>query len=177
MGLWATGGPTGPPGLETERERARPACAQGVFRMTARISRNPTTLVTLLLMVLLTGAAPAAFAQLKISSNPHYFKNGSTVIPLVGYSAEYLPHVTRPSKQNDLVTLETYQAFIDEISARGLNTMQLWVDLNHSIGLGVDGLMAPYTAEQPFFWNGSRWRLDRYEPAFFTNLKNVISYA
>lgn len=145
--------------------------------MLIHIQKNRAILLTALLALLLTGVAPAAFAQLRISSNPQYFKNGATVIPLVGYSAEFLPHVTRPTKQNDLVTLESYPIFIDELNKRGLNVMQLWVSLNHSIGLGPDGMALPYTAEQPFFWNGSRWRLDRYEPAFFTNLKNVISYA
>lgn len=139
--------------------------------------RSRAILSIVLWIGLLPGAAPAAFAQLKISSNPHYFKDGSTVIPLVGYSAEYLPHVTRPTKKNDLVTLESYQDFIKEIKARGLNTMQLWVDLNHSIGIAVDGRMQPYPAEQPFVWDVFQWRLDQFEPAFFTNLKNVIFYA
>lgn len=145
--------------------------------MRDKISRYQTFLLTALLTGLFMGVAPAAFAQLRISSNPHYFKNGSTVLPLVGSSADFLPHVTRSTKQNDLVTLESYPSFINELQARGLNTMQLVVDLNHSIGLAVDGRADPYPAEQPFFWNGSRWRLDRYEPAFFTNLRNVVDYA
>ena len=148
--------------------------------MRVKIRKCWTALSTALLIGLLAGAAPAAFAQLKVStSNPQYFKNGSTELPLVGYSAEYLPHVTRPTKQNDLVTLESYQSFINEIKARGLNTMQLWVDLNHSIGMGVDFMMQPYPSEQPFVWDdfGAWWHLDQYDTGFFTNLKNVVSYA
>jgi hypothetical protein len=158
--------------------------------MTRKTSSRRAVLWAAMSTILFLGGTSSAVAQLRISSNPHYFKNGSTVIPLVGYSAEYLPHIVRPPKKNDYVALDSpYTAYIDEIKARGLNLMQIWVDLNHSIGRAVDnnttncdGTMSitgsvPYCSEQPFFWNGSRWRLDRYDTGFFTNLKNVISYA
>jgi hypothetical protein len=157
--------------------------------MFTKISSRSKVLWAAVSLTLLLGAASAAFAQLRISSNPHYFKNGTTVIPLVGYSAEYLPHIIRPTKKNDYATLDSpYTAYIDELKARGLNLMQIWVDLNHSIGLKVDantidcnglndGVVKPYCNEQPFFWNGQRWRLDRAETGFYTNLKNVIAYA
>jgi len=127
-------------------------------------------------LTLFAATATGAMAQLVISSNPQYFNYNGTPIALVGISGEYLPHVTRPTKQNDYATWESYIPYINDITARGLNKIHIWADINHSIGF-LDGLGAPYQYEQPFFWNGSRWRLDRFEPNFFTRLKAVIAYA
>lgn len=127
-----------------------------------------------------------AFAQLTISSNPHYFNYNGVPTALVGVSGEYIPHIsdTNPftwkdkrCRYDDGTTAGAgeFKRCIDDFAAKGLNKIRMWVGLTFSPGFEEKG--SPFTYEQPFFWNGSRWRLDRYEPNFFTRVKEVIAYA
>jgi hypothetical protein len=128
-----------------------------------------------------------AHAQVTTDTNHHYLDFKGVTTPLIGLSSEYLPHVTRPSKQGTLCTWESYPSCLQNLHNKGLNKMQLWVSLNSSIGLGDGNLSnllnpgtttpVPYDYEQPFFWNGSKWRLDRYEPNFWSRLNKVLTDA
>ncbi|HYX26135.1 MAG TPA: hypothetical protein VFC23_18430 [Thermoanaerobaculia bacterium] len=137
------------------------------------------------LLALLTAMAPAR-AQVTTDTNHHYLDYNGVTTPLIGMSSEYLPHVTRPGKQGTLCTWESYLTCLNDLQAKGLNKMQLWVSLNSSIGLqdcntvnSLNGttVAVPYNYEQPFFWNGSKWRLDRYETNFWSRLNQVITDA
>src|SRR5258706_5310561 len=147
---------------------------------------QPRSLIGSLLILMLSALAPAR-AQVTTDSNPHYLDYNGPTIVLIGMSSEYLPHVTRPGQQGSLCTWESYLTCLNDLQAKGLNKMQLWVSLNSSIGLQDcnttntlnpnSTVAVPYNYEQPFFWNGAKWRLDRYEPNFWSRLNQVITDA
>jgi hypothetical protein len=156
--------------------------------MPARSRRRISNRSLLPLLTLL--AALPAHAQVVPDANPHYLDYNGVTTPLIGMSSEYLPHVTRPAKQSTLCTLESYASCLNNLHSKGLNTMQLLVSPNSSVGLldcntanarnqppGPSPVAVPYDNEQPFFWNGSKWRLDRYESPFWTNLNKVLTDA
>lgn len=144
-----------------------------------------------------------------------YFRYGNPTegfktIALFGMSGSFLPHVRRlrdwdlarwgynPIKEN--CTLDNvgtgasqkakYKFCIDSLLSAGLNHLQIWVTLNHSVGMtprerrrGAPSEKQPYPNEQPFKWDGSRWSLnvvntttDNFDTTFFSNLRNVVSY-
>lgn len=150
------------------------------------------------------------------AANPRYFLYGTKVISLFGMSGSYLPHIRRarnwgstydPIKENctldDVGTAPDrkpkYQHCIDAMTKAGLNHLQIWVSLNHSVGMtprerrsGAPNEKIPYASEQPFKWisqqtiNGrvvtNKWDLytgvegDNLDAGFFTNLRNVVEY-
>lgn len=134
----------------------------------------------------LSVALPAGAIPIQLDSNPRYLNwNGST-LPLIGFSGEFLPHVARtagthPSKE---CVYTNYTTCLQKMADHGLNKMQVWISLNSSVGIedqnttGFCTAKNPYPGEQPFFWNGSRWNLDRYDTTtFFPRLNEVISAA
>ncbi len=149
--------------------------------------------------------SPSPGEILSKASNPRYFKYGGQTIALLGMSGSYLPHIARarprtngfdPVKEN--CTRDTvgnpgvlkYQNCIATLKLHGLNHMQIWVGLNHSVGKlpmevgsGTNG-SKPYAHEQPFTWNGTKWNLNAWDSptqpdpnSFFTYLKSVVQYA
>jgi hypothetical protein len=128
--------------------------------------------------------------------NDHYFLYGNKIVQLFGMSGSYLPHVNRtrarnngfnPVRENctgDMVGSEIkYQKCIQLLKQNGLNHFQIWVTLNHSVGMlpievgsAADGNQ-PYPHEQPFTRANGKWNLGSLDSDFFTNLKNVVQYA
>jgi hypothetical protein len=124
--------------------------------------------------------------------NLQYFRYDGKTIALVGTSAEYLPHVSSWADQNQFAMLQSYQAFINELVAKGLNRMRIWVSLNDSISLPTTLGRPPH--ETPFCYNPvgtatvytcdntgagmpNKYDLNRWDPVFFTNLRAVIDWA
>ncbi len=143
-----------------------------------------------------------------------YFRYGNTTqgfktIALFGMSGSYLPHIKRrrnwvdpadynPIKENctfdDVGTpaRAKYKFCVDELVKYGLNHLQIWVSMNHSVGMmprereaGTStDVKVPYDNEQPFkrTTDGKKWNLNtglegnNLDSGFFTNLKNVLSY-
>ncbi|HET9227742.1 MAG TPA: hypothetical protein VFR31_13800, partial [Thermoanaerobaculia bacterium] len=131
-------------------------------------------------------STPQALPALTLSTNPQYFRYNNATIPLIGISSEYLCHVSQPGTwfdnfgnpvTPDLVncTWANYKAFIDRLALSGLNTMRVWIGLNHSPGEMRQG--SPYPSEQPFTYNGSQWNLNSYDSTYWQRLKCVIGYA
>ncbi|HVT17662.1 MAG TPA: hypothetical protein VHQ90_15980 [Thermoanaerobaculia bacterium] len=149
-------------------------------------ARRSSTLGPFLLLAVLAAGFPL-HAQVTVDSNPHYLDFQGAVTPLIGMSGEYLPHVTRPGKSGSLCTWETYLSCLNNLAANGLNKTQVWLSVDSSAGqLDCNTVNAhnpgatmavPYDFEQPFFWNGGTWRLDRYEPTFWSRLNQVIADA
>jgi hypothetical protein len=129
--------------------------------------------------------------------NDHYFLYGKKIVQLFGMSGSYLPHVNRdrarnngfnPVRENctgDMLGSEAkYQKCIQLLKQNGLNHFQIWVTLNHSVGMlpieagtGANGNQ-PYPHEQPFTRTNGKWNiLAPLDADFFTNLKNVVQYA
>jgi hypothetical protein len=154
--------------------------------------------------------------NLRLSSDPRYFTygNDNQTIALLGDSSSYVPHILRnrakngvydPVKENctlDQLTypdgrMPKYQKCMQMLRTAGLNHMQIWVVLNHSLGkLCNDGpdpahcvQGAPYVDEQPFTFANNKWMLNTgvqltgphalegFNQNFFDNLKAVISTA
>ena len=131
-------------------------------------------------------SAPQNLPALTLSTNPQYFRYNNATIPLIGISSEYLCHVAQPGTwfdnlgnpvTPDLVncTWANYKAFIDRLALSGLNTMRVWIGMNHSPGEMRQG--SPYPSEQPFTYNGSQWNLNSYDSTYWQRLKCVIGYA
>src|SRR6478609_6903376 len=124
-------------------------------------------------------------------ANHRYLDVGGTAKVLIGMSSEYLPHVIRPAHVNDYCTYANYTDCIDRLVNNGLNKLQVWVMMENSVGLsdlnphlgdtGCPGTVSlnktNWTNDQPFFFRGDVWNLDRINPTFFTQLNNVLSYA
>lgn len=161
-----------------------------------------------------TAAEAAPAENLKLSPDKRYFIYRNKTIALVGNSSSYVPHVARNRAKNnrydpvfenctfDLVggTLpdgtpkRKFHVCVNQMVADGLNHMQIWVALNHSLGrLRKEGpdpvnnvLGPPFTDEQPFKLLNGKWDLKlvttepnltkAFNPNFFTNLKEVVSY-
>ncbi len=153
-------------------------------------ARGPITLLTFafaLILIFTTAALPARAQVTVDTTNPHFLDyNGGHV--LIGMSSEYLPHVTRmASKAANLCTLDNYSSCLANLHSHGLNSMQLWLALNSSTGLQdcntVNTLdphptiAVPYENEQPFFWNGSKWRLDRVDGVYWSHVNQVLTDA
>ena len=163
---------------------------------------------------------PNPSQNLRLAANPRYFTYGDNnqTIALLGVSGSYLPHVARnrqnprpnnvydPVKDNctyDQVSgaLRKYHLCVQALRQAGVNHMQIWVTLNHSVGkLPIEGPDAkpdgregaPYNHEQPFTWNGQKWNLNTdvvldgptlnpnslggFNNTFFTRLKEVVQY-
>lgn len=139
---------------------------------------------TATLLLLLCLMASSAFGQLLPSTHKQYFSYNGTTLALVGISGEYLPHVKRPLKKNVYVTFDSdsLPVYLADLKAKHINKIRMWIGVNHSIGIGENDPATkpngqPYPGEQPFFFNGSRWRLDRYDTGiggFFENVKSVL---
>lgn len=152
-----------------------------------------------LALALLMGTTPVARAQAPVAIDPNnrYLSYDGITQPLIGMSSEFLPHVDRTAAPEalDHCVYSNYASCIDNLALHGLNKMQVWLSLNSSVGI-VDrncsstanecaqaclvnnaNAKNPYDYEQPFFFNGSRWRLNRFESIFFSRLNEVIAYA
>ena len=163
---------------------------------------------------------PNPSQNLRLAANPRYFTYGDNnqTIALLGVSGSYLPHVARnrqsprpnnvydPVKDNctyDQVSgaSRKFHLCVQALRQAGVNHMQIWVTLNHSVGkLPIEGPDAkpdgregePYNHEQPFTWNGQKWNLNTnvvldgpninpnslagFNNTFFTRLKEVVQY-
>lgn len=79
-----------------------------------------------------------------------------------------------------------FHVCVDQITTAGMNHMQIWVALNHSVGrlrnegtdprANVTSTSAPYDNEQPFKLTNGKWDLNTFDDQFFTNLKAVVKY-
>jgi hypothetical protein len=124
-----------------------------------------------------------------------YLMYNNQFTAFVGYSAEYLPHVGRPSWQSKYCTYDTALATngcIDQI-AKYANKTQIHLAINQSVGKADGNLVnaknpgnttvpVPYDHEQPFVWDGQKWHLDQYDDNnnpdnFFSRLNQVIARA
>lgn len=157
--------------------------------------------------------------RLMKSSNERYFYYNYKTTSLFGVSGSYLPHIKRdrprqpnnnpndpivdPVKENctfDSVSgTPKFQQCIGLIKGAGLNHIQIWVVLNHSVGKlpmerGTDPNTGrdPYPNEQPFNWNltTKKWDLNKtiindgnpnndrtgFNDQFFTNLWTVVKF-
>jgi hypothetical protein len=127
-------------------------------------------------------------------TNPQYVLWNGRTQPLIGMSGSYLCHVEQPdSFGNPPLTpsvnyceFTNYRSYIDNLTisfatgntipGNGLNTLRLWIGLNHSPGIerGYQGGQ-PYPHETPFNkpynTNGS------VNGTFFARLKCVLDYA
>lgn len=164
---------------------------------------------------------PNPSQNLRLAANPRYFTygNNNQTIALLGVSGSYLPHVARnratprpnnvydPVKDNctyDVVSgaFRKFHLCVEALKQAGVNHMQIWVTLNHSVGKRpIEGPDAspegregtPYTHEQPFTWNGQKWDINLnvtlddgptinpnslagFNNTFFTRLKEVVQY-
>ncbi len=175
-----------PPGLSLQRCRTRPLA---------------------LLLALITAIPAGAAQPVKFDPavSTRYLTYDGVIVPLIGMSSEFIPHVDRtqgPESTNscgdstnpsrDWCTYSTYPSCIDRLVSRGLNKMQIWLAIDSSVGI-MDGKkqstpcytggpssptnLAPYCYEQPFFWNGGRWNLDRPEPGFYNRINQILQYA
>ena len=165
-------------------------------------------------------AAPAEAAppaeNLKLTTDKRYFLYRNKAIALVGNSSSYVPHIARNRTKNqrydpvfenctfdevggflpDGVTKKRkFHVCINQMVTDGLNHMQIWVALNHSLGMlrkespnpvaNTPG--TPFTDEQPFKRLNGKWDLKlvttesdlkkAFNPNFFANLKEVVAYA
>ncbi|HYL97779.1 MAG TPA: hypothetical protein VEZ90_02405, partial [Blastocatellia bacterium] len=135
----------------------------------------------------------APTSQLQIDqTNPRYFNYNGSTIALVGASGEYLPSVSQPPFTDQYCTFDNFQCYVQNLRAAGLNTLQLWVALNHSPGIQVGHLNHPYVDEQPFSYptdaNGTpvppvgfpqgtgKWDLTKWDTGYFNRLKAFIEY-
>lgn len=106
---------------------------------------------------------------------PVVYLNGGR--PLVGMSGEYLPHVPIPTTSKRYSNTCTLATHVECFAAMaGLNKTQLWLSLDSSPGFD-DHLNMPYTDEQPFFWDGAKWNVNRPDPNFLPNVNTVITDA
>lgn len=157
---------------------------------------------------------PTPVENLKLSSDKKYFVFDNRTIALVGNSGSYVPHIARNRTKNgrydpvfenctfdevggtlpDGVTKKRkFHVCVDQIVASGLNHMQIWVTLNHSLGMlrkeGPDPVNnaagSPYADEQPFKRAGNQWDFlsvtqqpvaQAFNNQFFNNLKQVMAY-
>jgi hypothetical protein len=132
---------------------------------------------------------PQPLAAVSLSpSNNQYFRYNNQTVPLIGLSSEYLCHVAQPgtftrdgitvTPDQAYCTWANYPAFIDRLAQSGLNTLRLWIGLNHSPGLERN-LAAPYANEQPFAYNSGlgKWDLNTPDTVYWDRLKCVIGYA
>jgi hypothetical protein len=181
------------PSLEPSAEEDRLVGADE-GRLVAGLTHNPTYI-------------------LKTAGDPRYFSYENQTIALLGMSGSYVPHIARNRVKNNVYDpvfenctsdpltpggLPKYKQCVNQISDAGLNHMQIWVVLNHSLGRRpiegpnpranppVEG--SPYPNEQPFLRQGNRWNLNSsvqvnginpingFDNVFFANLKNVVSY-
>lgn len=146
----------------------------------------------------LVSPLPPTVAQpLGLADNPRYFKYGTETIALLGISGSYLPHIARdrprahgpgdydPVKENCTFDITSgaparkYQKCVQKLKEAGLNHLQLWVFVNHSVGKlpkekGTDPATGtdPYPNEQPFRWGtnpavgpGKKWTVPNDSPA------------
>jgi len=115
--------------------------------------------------------------NLGLAGDPRYFSYGLDTVALLGVSGSYVPHVARyrqrpagsydPIKENctfdkvgtwpDGTDKLKYQVCVQQLKSSGLNHMQIWLFLNHSLGkrpieAGSDPVTGsdPYADEQPF---------------------------
>lgn len=158
--------------------------------------------------------------RLMLSTNQRYFYYNFKTTAAFGVSGSYLPHVARsrprlppnndpndpiidPVKENctfDVVSgVQKFKTCISLIKGAGLNHLQIWVVLNHSVGKlrkerGTDPATGrdPYTDEQPFKWNTQtkEWDLNKlkindsdpnndltgFNDQFFKNLWTVVKF-
>jgi hypothetical protein len=132
--------------------------------------------------------------------------DGYKTISLLGMSGSFLPHIKRlrnwdlatwqydPIKEN--CTLDDvgapakakYKFCVDALVQSGMNHLQIWVSLNHSVGMmprerrkNFPMERVPYNNEQPFKWEG-KWDLktgtegNNLDSLFFSNLRSVVSH-
>jgi hypothetical protein len=151
----------------------------------------------IVLMLSLSWGAAAHAGPITVDPlNPHYFTYNGQTIALVGVSGEYLCHVTcitspgattcdQLTRNSDGSTVlasdyfcryESYSDYINDLAAHGLNTMRLYISLNHSPGW-QDNKGKPYDYEEPFPANGSQWDLSSWSAAFFNRVRAVLALA
>lgn len=163
-------------------------------------TRSPFRAALALALLLATGTTSQAQAPVAVDANSRYLTYDGLTRPLIGMSSEFLYHVDRTTQPeaSEHCVYASYASCIDNLAAHGLNKMQVWLSLNSSVGIGdqncpLDPIKGrdcsnaclannpnaknPYPYEQPFFFNGSRWRLNRMEPVFFSRLNEIIAYA
>jgi hypothetical protein len=147
--------------------------------------------------------APVSEVQVD-EANPQYFTYNGNTIALVGVSGEYLPHVSQPNTHTatdgipDFIksycTFDNYVCYINNVKAKGLNKVRLWLALNESPGLAVGSKdpakpKRPYPFEQPFpypvespatnvpvVFPGGKWDLNSWNTTYFNRLKAFIYY-
>ncbi len=154
--------------------------------------------------------SPSPTANLRLDSEKRYFVygNDNQIMALIGNSGSYLPHVARNRTKNNYYdpvfencTYDPiqdaefkYKKCIDQIKQSGLNHMQIWVIMNHSVGMlskegpspraspEVNG--KPYTHEQPFLRNAddTKWILNlngqgSFNDEFFARIRRVVEYS
>lgn len=153
---------------------------------------RPLALLPALVVAMPAGAAqPVKFDP---AVSPHYLTYDGVIVPLIGMSSEFIPHVNRTHQPEDSqwCTYPTYPSCIDRLVSRGLNKMQIWLAIDSSVGIMDHNIQstycypggappttnfAPYCFEQPFFWNGGRWNLDRPEGGFYDRINQILKYA
>jgi hypothetical protein len=127
------------------------------------------------------------------AGNPQYFYYGGKTTALVGTSAEYLCHIVQTMdlfgsycmfSDPTVPPMYDYQAYINELSAKGLNVFRVWVGLNHSPGKEFNS--SPYPNEQPFPYDIStnKWNAAAdlnndatWDTTYLNHLYEVIDFA
>jgi hypothetical protein len=149
-----------------------------------------------LLPVLLTlGAARVATASVTPlgidATTGRYFINSSNLItPLVGVSADAGCNL-HVGGGTDLCTFDSsapayYQNVLNDLSAKGINKIRLWVSINGgSYVPNTCTVVLPNAQDQPFVYYPSPprpdgigvWHLDERNTTFFSNLAQVVAFA
>lgn len=155
--------------------------------------------------LLATSSGPTApISEVQVdTTNPQYFNYNGKAVALVGVSGEYLPHVSQPNTHTttdgvpDFIksycTYDNYVCYINNLKAKGLNKVRLWIALNESPGVAVGSKdpakpKRPYPFEQPFPYPvdpvtnvpipfpGGLWDLNTWNTTYFNRLKAFLYY-
>jgi len=128
----------------------------------------------------LSGVAPVA-----LSSRNHYFGYNGQVLPLIGISYEYLPHVclyssVNPQLVNQYVNLTNYQTVFSTLASNHNNIVRLVAIFNSSPGFHDQNNTAPFPHEAPFVWNATLKKWDPsqpIDPTWINDLEAVVCSA
>lgn len=131
----------------------------------------------------LFGSLPGSAEPLCIDGvNPQYFYFNDKTTALVGYTPDYICHIEQRDEPEDpdypyvqLCNYGNYTQVINELAARHLNVLRIWVGLGHSPG----GAGGPLPHEQPFAYDAvsGKWDLNTWNQTFFDRLEDVVAYA
>lgn len=149
--------------------------------------RRARAQIALIALVALLAGPIASAAPLCIDGvNPQYFYFNGKTTALVGYSPSFVCHLApvAASDFNGICHQNNYVAVIDELAARHLNVLRLWVGLGHA-PLAKDDPNPPVFVPdgQPFAYNSAtqQWDLSSagtpQTATYFNRLKAVVSYA